>query len=280
MLLDADSVSLDTPSHFQINRPKLRMVGTFLVPIAATLFLFVFFKFLLPWWGLSFVEYEKIVKNLGVFKWGIFSIAPWGVFISLLERVIVLAIAFTVLYKNEKILPKDVGLVWSLGKEGWKHAFRLNVKILFLLVLFFITGANFFYHAFSPESLKYVTNYLYSIYEGTVQIDIFSSAFEEILFRGIYCTLFIRYGFKWNYTILITGVFFGLIHLVNHQSNIGGYIIQVGFATVVGWFLGWMFYRTRTLVFPIIWHYAINIFIYFGALRPDLLAKIADHLII
>lgn len=64
------------------------------------------------------------------------------------------------------------------------------------------------------------------------------------------------------------------------MGSVLAYAIEISFATVVGWFLGWMFYRTRTLVLPIIWHYAVNGFIFFAVLRPDLLGKMASYLIV
>lgn len=266
-------------SHLQMNDTKLRRMGTLLVPILVILAFFGFYRFLLPCFGLSLADFNKFTREFGPIQWGIFSFYPWKVFFRLIEETVTLVIVFVVLYKNEKMLPKDVGLVWSVGQGGFKQVLNLNVTIFTGLLLLSAIGLNFIQYFFGPKVANGIIYFLYNGHRGIVDFSFIAPPYEEILLRGVYCTLFIRYGFKWCNTILLTGLGFGLLHLMNHQESVLAYAIEISFATVVGWFLGWIFYKTRTLIVPILWHYAVNGFICFAVLRPDVLNKIAGSLI-
>lgn len=284
MSLGTSNIILAGQSQLSVHHTKLRMMGTILVPIAVAFLVFGFFLLILysSFGYISTTEYIKLRNNYSVIQWGGLYLHPLWILTSAVGKVAIVAMALVLLCKLEKVSPSDFGLVWSVGRGGWKKVLFLNLRIIGMLALCSFILLNFFNHFLGSKSIHFITNFLYNCYNGTVHIgsQVSGAVFEEIIFRGIYCTLLVRNGLRWGYTILITGVFFGLVHLINDQPYIWGYIIQVGFATVVGWFLGWMFYRTRTLVLPIIWHYAINIFIYLGALRPDILAKISSFLII
>lgn len=267
-------------SHSQINRTRLRTMGTFLVPIGAMVLLFSFFPYVSSYLNSKFPDYGKL-SHLAI-QWSGLSFYPWGMFTGLIGRILILVIAFVFLYKSEKFLPKDFGLVWSSGQKNFKETIKLNIVIIVSLFLFFAVIFNFLYRVSGQETVDTIINFFFNSSRGEKKISahVFGPAFEEILFRGIYCTLLVRHGLKWHYTILITGMIFGLVHLGNHQSLAIFYVIQPCFATVAGWFLGWIFYKTRTLMMPIVWHYVINIVIDFGAVRPDILAKIANRLIV
>lgn len=273
------NVVLNT-SHFQTNCSKPRTMGTFLVPIGAMIFFSVFISQLLRLLGLTPAD-NKFIAELIAIRWGRLLFYPLGIFISLAVKIVTLTIIFAVLYKNEKMRPKDFGFSWSLGQGGWKQVLYLNVKVTVTMFFLFVFILNIFYNFLNPEFVDDTLNYFNSMYHvKNVNFNFFAPPFEEIIFRGIYCTLLVRCGLKWRYTILATGVLFGLIHLFNSYSSPMMYVSQIIGITIVGWFLGWIFYKTRTVMVPIFWHYAFNIVFCFFTLRMDLLSKIVSHLII
>lgn len=258
-------------------------MGIFLVPIAPVIVSFGIYLFLLfCCFGFSSTnQYDRLIESYGVIQWGNLSLHTLGMLVSFVEAIILAAITFWLFYKIEGVAPKYFGFVWSWGEGGWEKNLKLNFKILLVVILLFVVLANLF-HYFWGSKENFTVTFSYNGNLGKVGIsNQFSGPFlEEIIFRGMYCMLLVRYGVKWHYTILITGIVFGLVHAFNFKPSVFEHAIHVSFATIVGWFLGWIFYKTRTLIVPILWHYAINIFIYFGVLRPDLLGKISSYLII
>jgi membrane protease YdiL (CAAX protease family) len=90
----------------------------------------------------------------------------------------------------------------------------------------------------------------------------FPSIFEEMLFRGIVLTVFLR-KYSERQSILFSSVGFGLWHLLS--LLFGGdpmwTVGQVICASIIGLFYGYVFVRTRSLLPPMIVHYLINVFI-------------------
>ncbi|MGF1587041.1 MAG: lysostaphin resistance A-like protein [Bacteroidales bacterium] len=83
---------------------------------------------------------------------------------------------------------------------------------------------------------------------------------EELIFRGI-----ILEGLLKNYSplksILISSFLFGLVHLNPWQFFTGFFI---------GIFIGWIYYKTRSLTFPVIIHATANLTAYFTRAFIDL----------
>jgi uncharacterized protein len=76
--------------------------------------------------------------------------------------------------------------------------------------------------------------------------------FEELIFRGI-----ILEGMLKNYSpvkaILLSSVLFAVVHL-NPWQFVAGFIIGI--------FAGWLYYKTRSIAFPLIIHASANLFAY------------------
>lgn len=89
---------------------------------------------------------------------------------------------------------------------------------------------------------------------------------EEYLFRGFIQTLFLRkYGTRKNgifLSVLLSSIFFGLLHLVNlaKNDNTGQVLVQVVFATFIGFFFGALLLKTNRLNPIAITHGLINFF--------------------
>jgi membrane protease YdiL (CAAX protease family) len=88
------------------------------------------------------------------------------------------------------------------------------------------------------------------------------SAFEEVAFRGIVLTVFLK-KFSERNSILFSSLGFGMVHLLN--LIMGRELIwvlgQVVWAFCIGLFYGYVFVRTKSLLPSMIVHYLGNVFI-------------------
>ena len=90
----------------------------------------------------------------------------------------------------------------------------------------------------------------------------FPSIFEEVSWRGVGLVLFMkRYSAK--YSILITSLGFGLLHLLNLLGGTPPDFVlrQVIFGSALGFFYGYMVLRTDSLLPAMIFHFLVNMFI-------------------
>ena len=90
----------------------------------------------------------------------------------------------------------------------------------------------------------------------------FPSAFEEVAFRGIVLTVFLRKYSK-RKSIIFSSIGFGLIHLLNLLFGREPIWVlgQVIWAFILGLFYGYVFVGTRSLLPTMIVHYLSNAFI-------------------
>lgn len=136
-------------------------------------------------------------------------------------------------------------------KLGLKFNFITFSPLLVLVVICFQLGLNLpfgkMFGLFFDNPVKMINplenNYLLL---GSL---VFAPFFEEIIFRGI-----ILNGFLATYShlkaIIFSAILFGLIHL---QPN------QVLGAVLIGLFLGWVYYKTRSVGVTIILHAVANL---------------------
>jgi len=86
---------------------------------------------------------------------------------------------------------------------------------------------------------------------------------EEVAFRGVVIPLLSK-KYKKIFTILISGVIFGLAHAFNIIGVLlsgGDYIytlFQVIYTTLIGFSMGYMYIKTKSLLPSIIYHYLID----------------------
>ena len=89
---------------------------------------------------------------------------------------------------------------------------------------------------------------------------------EEYLFRGFLQPIFLKkYGTRKNgifLSILFASLFFGFFHLINlaNNDNVGQVLVQVVFATFIGFFFGVLLLKTNKLIPIAITHGLINFF--------------------
>ena len=84
---------------------------------------------------------------------------------------------------------------------------------------------------------------------GILSIAIMAPLVEELLFRGAIQGHLLRSGVKPIYAILISSVIFGAVH---------GNPVQIPFAFAFGLILGWLYYRTGSVVPGMIGHFINN----------------------
>lgn len=84
---------------------------------------------------------------------------------------------------------------------------------------------------------------------GIISITIMAPLVEELLFRGAIQGYMLRKGMKPLNAILIASAIFGIVHMNP---------IQIPFAFAIGLILGWLYYRTGSVVPGIIGHFINN----------------------
>lgn len=171
--------------------------------------------------------------------------APYMVFVAAVLLYLPLVLVF--LRWVGDIRPPDIGIVWSLHREGTRQLLLLTGKII---------GTVFLILAFAVNALHQWGLHLQfkPMETAVMDLSLFILPFpEELIFRGILCTVISR-SLGWAPTILISGTLFGLIHIDPGYRTAFG----VASATAGGLFLSWIFYKTRTLIMPIVWHIAGN----------------------
>jgi membrane protease YdiL (CAAX protease family) len=87
----------------------------------------------------------------------------------------------------------------------------------------------------------------YPLWQAILIIGVFPALFEEFIFRGV---LQHEYeGVSLKKRALITGLFFGIIHLNFHQSIYAG---------LFGILYAYLYYYTKTIWAPALWHFLHN----------------------
>jgi membrane protease YdiL (CAAX protease family) len=88
------------------------------------------------------------------------------------------------------------------------------------------------------------------------------SIFEEVAFRGIVLTVFLRV-YSERKSIIFSSIGFGLMHVLNLATGreLVWVMGQVIWAFTIGLFYGYVFVRTRSLLPSMIVHYLGNVFI-------------------
>ena len=93
---------------------------------------------------------------------------------------------------------------------------------------------------------------------GLISVAIMAPFFEEFIFRGVMLDGLLKRKSAWK-AILISAALFGLVHLNPWQFVT---------AMIIGTFAGWVYSRTRSLIYCMIIHFANNftasVFIYFN----------------
>ncbi|MBR5062843.1 MAG: CPBP family intramembrane metalloprotease [Prevotella sp.] len=122
-----------------------------------------------------------------------------------------------------------------------------------------------------PESMENLLMRMMSHPLGYLAIGIMAPLAEEVVFRGaILRTLLRVFGNRWHWVaIVISAIVFGAVH---------GNMPQFINASLVGVLLGWMYYRTGSIVPGIVYHWVNNsiAFVMFNLMPGMEDAKLVD----
>jgi hypothetical protein len=116
------------------------------------------------------------------------------------------------------------------------------LPFILLLIYFYSTGMFNPKNALNFNDLSVYINFIF-----------LTALIEELLFRGI---IFQAIGERFGYvfTIVISGLIFAIGHCSNPHSNIISFINTF----IAGILLGLMFWKTKSLYLPIIYHFCWN----------------------
>lgn len=141
------------------------------------------------------------------------------------------------------LISGSISLLWSFYKKS-----NINSNQIFFMLLFLIISLV----------LEYLIND--DIYNGgkitiikALQTFLIVPVLEELVFRGVFQNrLTQKYG--WKSGILLTSFLFMLIHY--------GKFDQMLLSAMFSFLVGWLFYRTRSLLLCIVFHILVNIGIF------------------
>ncbi len=178
----------------------------------------------------------------------------------------------------------NIFMVWSILRYIRSDYSHFNIKYIskfsYTLVsgiLFLIIGYRLFFnnslgllleHIPVNKSIEQAFRDLVSIpIVGFISICILAPIFEEILYRGI-----LLEGFLNKYSpmkaILISALIFGIIH---------GNIHQFVNATILGIFLGIIYYKSNSLVLCILAHFFNNSWVYISDVIPKYISILPTY---
>jgi len=139
-----------------------------------------------------------------------------------------------------------INLTWFHLKKIWRLTIPLQVGLLVFLFL--------------CRSIQAITIQTTLINELPKFVIIFAPIYEELIFRGLFLVLLLKY-FSRNKAIILSSALFGLWHLKNfpHLSSFALFY-QIGYAALfIGPVLAYLATKTKTIWPGVILHYINNI---------------------
>lgn len=139
----------------------------------------------------------------------------------------------------------------ALNRQTWSG---IGNGRLMLTSIAFMVGMGLWSNYLSekvalPNNLQEVFNYMMQHPLGILSITILAPIVEELLFRGAIQGHLMRLWRNPTWSIVIASLTFGIVH---------GNPAQVPFAFILGLALGWIYYRTGSLLPNIIMHFVNN----------------------
>ena len=122
--------------------------------------------------------------------------------------------------------------------------------------------------SFLPDWLEASFSYMQSSWAGILLVAFVGPVVEELFFRGGILRVLLRTCRRPWVAIVVSGLIFGIIHMNP---------VQVAFASVAGILLGWLYWRTRSLIPCMVVHVLNNSFSVWSTLtfpEADSLAEV------
>lgn len=199
----------------------------------------------------------------------------WYITLMLFVTTVVVVGALAMLIKDQQALKDFLGYTIPLGVVCvtvlmfQKHEFdakfttlfrRFDIQIIPFLLLFVL---GFGYAGDYITSLIPMPEFMRKLFEqmlsfsiwGFLMVCIAAPLLEEILCRGIFLRSFLK-NYSANKAILWSAIIFAVIHLNPWQAIP---------AFVLGYFMGWLFFKTQSLLPTIIVHFLNNVVAYVTA---------------
>ncbi len=149
----------------------------------------------------------------------------------------------------------------TFNREGFPSFKFTHKNIFFLIILgafaFLVVGQSTILLLPEPTGplkklLEELNRAMESIFKdrisGYIMIAVAAPLLEEILFRGIILKALLKKYKPWK-AILISAIIFGIFHLNPWQFL---------YATVLGIYLGYLYWKTKSLFYPILVHWLLN----------------------
>ena len=130
----------------------------------------------------------------------------------------------------------------SAGCMGWTVALGAGAIVL----LDWLTSAL----SFLPDWLEGTFDYMQASWAGILLVALVGPVVEELFFRGAIERTLLRKYKPWV-AIVVSGLIFGIVHMNP---------AQVVFASLAGMLLGWLYWRTRSLIPCMVVHVLNNSF--------------------
>lgn len=175
---------------------------------------------------------EMMVAGFDMTMPGAINALAWGLFLSTIAMLLFLH--FTGFYKLKRSLLNSVP--------------RRPLILSVLLVFAAMFSLNILVQCFSLENLleEQFKELSHNVI-GVITIAFLAPLLEEVLFRGAIQGYMMRYFKPWV-AIVCSALIFGLIHMNP---------VQIVYATLLGVILGWIYYRTGSLL-PVILGHVLN----------------------
>lgn len=188
-------------------------------------------------------DVNKLTEELMAFM---ATLTPWIIIIAV---VITLPFYYLIYRKRKQELQTFVS-VRSLSAVSWPvlvvFALSVNVIIEILLTLAsMLPSFSGFFESYEALSVMFTGG---SFIVSLIAIGVVGPIFEEILFRGLVFGE-LRKIMRVRPAILIQALLFGIYHMN---------VIQGSYAILIGLLLGFVYYRSNSMIAPTIVHIVIN----------------------
>ncbi len=255
MFPKADKLPLFETRGLLRNKPILGglvvLILFFIFPILASLIEIIFLPFLLtlPYLGILFIEFLLIEGFLMLL---FLLIIPKGLKLPCRDEVFseyIRTIGLTKVKPLGRTLLVGLGSFAIYGTVVWIGANLLGT---------FYWNPEFLFRDPNPL-IPGIASFGWFIWIFMIR----PGLWEEIAFRGVILPLLSR-KYKQIISILISGVIFGLAHAFNIINVLlsGGdpffVVFQVIYTTLIGFSMGYMYMKTKSLLPSIIYHYLID----------------------
>lgn len=138
----------------------------------------------------------------------------------------------------------------SSDKRTWSpvSAAYLILSVISLLAFSFMIDFAISFMPWLPNLMENTFDTLQAGWLGILVISVFGPILEEVLFRGAITTVLLK-KYSPAKAIILSALIFGIFHINP---------VQIFVATLIGLFLGWVFYKTASLVPCILIHMVNN----------------------